>query len=105
MISNTAKNIIIIDEQFEKIEGHFYEYDKSVMELLEHHGCKTVIYGHHNMLQAFQEELGAVPWFTINPKSKIRKIPVLGAVIYRAGFWKKYKKEIYISILNPIYYV
>jgi len=94
MSSGPIKKLIILDEQFEKIEGHYYEYDKSVVEIFEGHGFETIIYGHQNMLTAFSDELNAQPWFTINAKSKIRKIPVIGAILYRTGFWEKYKKEI-----------
>lgn len=94
MSTSAPKNLIIIDEQFEKIEGHYYEYDKSVSEIFEHHGFKSVIYGHKNMLPMLRDELGARPWFTFNAKSKIRKIPVLGAILYRTGFWKKYEREV-----------
>lgn len=98
MNNDAMKTLIIVDEQFEKIEGHPYDYDKSVAEIFQQHGFDTVIYGHRNMLQAFRDELNARPWFTINARSKIRKIPILGAILYRIGFWKKYEQEI-IGIL------
>lgn len=93
-MSTVSKRLIIIDEQFERIEGHFYEYDKSVAEIFKQHGYEYVIYGHQNMLQVFRDELNAKPWFTINKHAKVRRIPVLGAFLYRASFWRKYKKEI-----------
>ena len=94
MNNEPINKLIILDEQFEKIEGHFYEYDKSVVEIFKQQGYETIIYGHQNMLKVFGDELNARPWFTINAKSKIRKIPIVGAIFYRIGFWEKYKKEI-----------
>ena len=94
MKNDSVKRLIIIDEEFEKMEGHPYEYNKSVKEIFDRHGFETVIFGRQNMLPAFRDELHARPWFTIDIKSKIRKIPVLGTIIYRIRFWKKFEKEI-----------
>lgn len=94
MNTDTPNRLVIVDEQFEKIEGHYYEYDKSVVGIFKQHGFVTVIYGHRNMLDAFKQELNAKPWFDTNAGSKVRKIPVLGAILYRRSFWKKYEQQL-----------
>lgn len=87
-------NLVIVDDLFETFEGHPYAYDKAVLEICNKHGCRAVIYGHKKMRHEIRDELGAIPWFSINAQSWVRKIPILGAVLYRTSFWQKYKREI-----------
>jgi glycosyltransferase involved in cell wall biosynthesis len=96
MSALSKKRLIIADEQLEKIEGHFYEYDKSVADIFTAKGFEVLIYGHADMTGELQAELKARPWFSINTRSAIRKIPLLGAILYRTGFWQKYHRQLNI---------
>lgn len=93
MSAGTSKTLVIIDEQFEKIDGHPYEYNKSVAQIFRQNGFDVNIFAHENLPQALQLELGARAYFSFKTQSAVRKIPVLGNFIYRYTFWKKYVSE------------
>ncbi len=94
MSESSKKTLLIVDEQFEKIEGHYYEYNKATAEIFKSKGYDVVIFGHSNVLLSLQLELNAKPWFDIQYHSPIRKIPVLGNFIYRWRFWKYYSQRL-----------
>jgi len=89
------KKLIIIDEYFVDMVGHYYEYNKSVQEIFAAHNIESVIYANSRLDPKIQKELGAIPFFDGLPKNKLNKIPVLGQLINRARFWRSlYKKFI-----------
>src|SRR4051812_3887587 len=94
MSTGTSKTLVIIDEQFEKIDGHPYEYNKSVSQIFRQKGFDVKIFAHKNLSEALQQELNAGAYFSFKNNTVIRKIPVLGNFIYRYTFWKKYVKEL-----------
>lgn len=85
--------LVIVDDMLETFEGHPYEYDKSVAAIFAAKGIKVAIYGNQKMLPEIKEELSAKPWFHFNSTSFIRKIPILGAIIYRYTFNKAYQQQ------------
>ncbi len=86
--------LIIADDQLEGLEGHPYEYDKAVQKIFRERDVETFIFGNSKLPETIQKELGAKPWYTFNSQSFIRKIPGLGPVLYRLGFWKKYEQQL-----------
>ena len=93
MTNRQSKTLVIIDDQFEKIEGHLYEYNKSTCRIFRGHGFETVIYANAGISRPLQEELNARPWFQFTANSRLRGIPLLGPVLYRLGFWKQYRRQ------------
>ena len=82
------KKLVIIDEYFVDMVGHYYEYNKSVKEIFEEKGVATVIYANARLDGAVQRELGAAPFFEGLPKNALNKIPVLGQLANRMRFWR-----------------
>lgn len=88
------KKLIIIDEYFVNMVGHYYEYNKSVKEIFEENNIKAVIYANLKLDPQIQKELGAVPFFSGLPKNAFNKIPVLGQLYNRSCFWRALYKKI-----------
>lgn len=102
MKTDSNNKLVIIDEVLERFTGHPYAYDKAVQEIFEHRNWSVPVYGHASMLPEIANELKAHPHFNINTQSSIRKIPVLGAILYRWGFWKDYQQYLeQILIQHP----
>jgi hypothetical protein len=57
------KEVIIIDDFLKNKSGHFYEYDKAVINSLKDLGIATKIYGSINMDDSIKNELNATPSF------------------------------------------
>jgi glycosyltransferase involved in cell wall biosynthesis len=93
------KQIIIIDELLEKIDGHNFEYIKSVKEIYEQKGYAVKVYANANVIEKIQHEIGAIPYFKFNPKVWYRKIIVIGSILYRIIFWVKLQKQ-YAAIVR-----
>ncbi len=86
--------LIIVDDMLTGYDGHPYEYDKSVAAIFSERGIKVAIYGNKNLLPTIQDELKAKPWFLFNSTASVRKIPVLGAIIYRYTFNRAYQRQL-----------
>ena len=88
------KKLIIIDEYFVNMVGHYYEYNRSVQEIFADHGIKSVIYANKKLDAGIQKELGAVPYFDGLPKNSLNKLPVFGPLMNRARFWSSLYNKI-----------
>ena len=91
--------MIIIDEQLKTIDGHNFEYIKSVKEIMESHGYAIDVYGNASVIDTIKTAIDAKPAFHFNPTPWYRKIPILGAVLYRINFWKTLENQ-YKTIIN-----
>ncbi len=89
-----TNTLVILDELLEKIDGHNFEYSKSVKEVFEKNGYKVIVYGNRNVIDTIRNAIGAIPWFHFNPKPFYRKIPILGAVLYRLYFWTLFRQQL-----------
>ncbi len=88
------EKLIIIDEYFVDMGGHYYEYNKSVQEIFTENGGTAVIYANKKLDPRIQKELGAVPFFNGLSKNALNKIPVIGQLINRAIFWYSLYRKI-----------
>lgn len=86
--------VIIIDEFLETKTGHYYEYDKSVMESLALLGIPCDLYCRDTVADDIRMELNAQPFFHYNPDLPIRKLPLIGPFLYRFHNWKKIREQI-----------
>lgn len=86
--------VIIIDEFLENKTGHYYEYDKSVMESLALQGIPCDLYCRDTVADDIRMELNAEPFFHYNPDLPIRKLPLIGPFLYRFHNWKKIREQI-----------
>lgn len=86
--------LVIIDEYFVDMGGHYYEYNKSVQEIFSAHNTANVIYANSKLQPRLQQELGAIPFFNGLPKNGLNKIPVAGALINRMRFWRSLYRKI-----------
>lgn len=86
--------VIILDEFLENKTGHYYEYDKSVMESLALKGIPCELYCRDTVADDIRKELNAQPFFHYNPDLPIRKLPLIGPFLYRFHNWKKIREQI-----------
>lgn len=91
---NTVKKLVILDEYLDSKVGHYYEYDKTVIQSLALKGVSSALYAKSTVDKDIQEELSCIPWFHHNPGMWIRKIKVLGALMYRFSSWHKTADQI-----------
>jgi len=98
-----TKKMIILDEQLKTIDGHNFEYIKSVKEIMESHGYAIEVYGNASVIDKIKTAIAAKPTFLFNPTPWYRKITILGAVLYRINFWKALENQ-YKTIINSISY-
>jgi glycosyltransferase involved in cell wall biosynthesis len=81
--------VVILDEQLISIQGHHYEYIRSVKETFERKGYHVVVYGNAQVIPEIVESIGAIPHFDFNAKAWYRSIPLAGPILYRLQFWQK----------------
>jgi glycosyltransferase involved in cell wall biosynthesis len=93
------KQLVMIDELLEKIDGHNFEYIKSVKEIYEQKGYAIKVYANANVIEKIQTEIGAIPYFKFDPKVWYRKIFLIGSILYRIIFWIKLHKQ-YAAIVK-----
>lgn len=94
------EKVIIIDEFIENKVGHYYEYDKTVIESLQLKNIECKLYVKDTISDDIKEELKAIPFFTYNPNSWLRNIKVIGAFLYRFKTWNSISKQIQAIILK-----
>jgi glycosyltransferase involved in cell wall biosynthesis len=94
-----GKHFVIIDEHIVNKSGHYYTYNKSCIQIFEQLGYTTHLYGQQALLPQIVSELKATPHFAIKSKPWYRSIPILGAIIYRIGFWQNMQRQI-TDVLN-----
>jgi glycosyltransferase involved in cell wall biosynthesis len=88
------KKLVIINEFLENKVGHYYEYDKSVMQTFQQQGIECVLYAKDTVSDEIKEELNAVPYFSYNPKLKIRKLKIIGPLLYRFYNWNSLLQQV-----------
>ena len=96
------QKLIIIDEFLENKVGHYYEYDKSVIESFQQQGVSYRLYTKDSVSDEIKDELNAIPFFQYNPKSFLRKIKWIGPFLYRFKNWHIVSKQIQ-SIITTEY--
>ncbi|MEZ5045614.1 MAG: glycosyltransferase [Chitinophagaceae bacterium] len=94
-----VNKIIILDEFLETKVGHYYEYDKSVIQSFQEQGIKYALYTKNSIANEIKEELNAIPFFEYNANAFVRKIIILGAFLYRFTTWWSISKQL-IKIIN-----
>jgi glycosyltransferase involved in cell wall biosynthesis len=90
---DTQKRLIIIDELLQNIDGHNFEYIKSVKEIFEKKNYIVDVYGNRGVIDSIKKDIYAKPWFAFNTNPSFRKIPVFGPILFRILFWFKLKKQ------------
>lgn len=88
------KKLVIVDEYFAGIVGHYYAYNKSVQEIFADNGIPSVIYANKKLPASIHAELNVVPFFDGLPKNNLNKLPVAGPLINRSWFWWSLYKSI-----------
>jgi hypothetical protein len=88
------KKIVIIDEHIKTKSGHYYTYNKSTFQAFIPNGFNYALYGNAALLYEIGEELNGVNHFNFNTSKWYRKIPILGALLYRAYFWRTLGKQL-----------
>jgi glycosyltransferase involved in cell wall biosynthesis len=85
--------LVMLDEQLISIEGHHYEYIRSIKQIYEERGHKVLVYGNAQVVSNIVQTVQAKPWFKFDAAPWYRKIPVLGAIAYRLIFWNLLHKQ------------
>lgn len=83
------KRLVVIDEYFARMTGHYYEYNKSVQQIFAARGVDVKIYANRSLDRKIADELGAEPSLPGLQRNSLNKIPVLGSLINRLLFWRR----------------
>jgi hypothetical protein len=88
------KKLVIIDEYIKNKSGHYYSYNKSTFEAFTKHNYTCKLYGNTQLLDDIATELNGIKYFSFTTMPWYRKIPILGAILYRIYLWNSVRKQI-----------
>ncbi|MFM2388099.1 MAG: hypothetical protein RL660_2856 [Bacteroidota bacterium] len=94
----------MLDEQLISIQGHHYEYIRSIKQIYEERGHKVLVYGNAEVADNIAQTINAKPWFKFNAAPWYRTIPVLGAIAYRLIFWQLLRNQYRAAIADVLSY-
>ena len=88
MLFNTK--IIIIDPSLKDFRGHYYEYDKSIVEELNNLKYEYLVYTHKEVIESIRKEINCYPLFRL--------------FVPKFNFKIKSINSLYYFIVNNLYY-
>ena len=77
----SGKRLLIVEEALKNRSGHWYEYNRAIVEEARKQGIEVTVLAHQEIEGDIQEELGAIPFFPVTNWDQ---------VYYHPSAWRRY---------------